>query len=212
MSAEHVTLLLASGSPRRRELLARLGVEFSVIVPDVDEAPIRGEAPAGHVVRVAAQKARAVAARRRDDAVLAADTIVVLAGRIFGKPASRAEAGAMLEELAGRTHEVLTGTTVLWAGREAAHLETARVTLVPHDEALYRWYVATGEVDDKAGAYAVQGKGAVLVSRVEGNVQAVMGLPLSPLPRLFERVGLRLSVGTAGLRLSRRGESARRAR
>lgn len=204
MRGKGPTLVLASGSPRRRELLARLGLEFSVVTPNVDESPLPGETPRTHAMRIARDKARAVAIRRRKNPVLAADTVVVLGRRIFGKPGSRADAASMLAELAGRTHTVLTATVIRWGEREAAHLESARVTLVPYREELYAWYVATGEVDDKAGAYAVQGKGAVLVERVEGNVQAVMGLPLAALPSLLERIGLDLAVGGDRLYLNRR--------
>ncbi len=204
MSGAAPRLVLASASPRRRDLLARLGLEFSVDVPDVDETPGPGEDPPAHAMRIAAAKASAVAARRPDVAVLAADTVVALGRRIFGKPASRPQAAAMLAELAGRTHTVFTATVLRCGGREADHLETARVSLVSGPPELYDWYVGTGEVDDKAGAYAVQGKGAVLVERVEGNVQAVMGLPLAALPRLFEALDLRLVVAGDLLVRSRR--------
>ena len=136
--------------------------------------------------------------------VLGADTVVTLGERIFGKPASRADAAAMLADLAGRTHVVLTALAIRWEEREATHLESARVVIVPYVQPLFDWYVATGEGDDKAGAYAVQGKGAALVERVEGNVQAVMGLPLAPLPALLAKVGLELTVDGDRLLLSRR--------
>jgi len=204
MSRAAPWLVLASASPRRRALLARLGLEFSVDVPDVDETPAPGEKPPAHAMRIAVAKARAVGTRRPDAAVLAADTVVALGTRIFGKPASRPEAAAMLAELAGRTHTVFTATVLRCGGREAHHLETASVKLVSGPPELYDWYVGTGEVDDKAGAYAVQGKGAVLVERIEGNVQAVMGLPLAALPRLFETMDLRLAVSGDRLTLSRK--------
>jgi septum formation protein len=204
MKRDGVELVLASGSPRRRELLARLGIDFSVIRPGVDEAPFPGEPPSAHVARLAAEKARAGSAQHPRAAVLAADTVVVLAARIFGKPATRVEAASMLAELAGRTHTVLTATALRWRTKETVQLETARVTLLPYSPELYGWYVATGEVDDKAGAYAVQGKGALLVERVEGNVQAVIGLPLAVIPRLLEQVGLRLTASGDRLALSPR--------
>ncbi len=204
MRGDAPSLVLASGSPRRRDLLARLGIEFSTHIPDVDETRRPGETPPAHVVRVAREKARVVSEDRADAAVLAADTVVVLGTKIFGKPASREEAASMLVELAGRTHTVLTAVVLRWGAREASHLEAASVTLAPYREELYRWYVATGEVDDKAGAYAVQGKGALLVERVEGNVQAVMGLPLAALPQLFARIGLNLAADSDRLVLIRR--------
>jgi septum formation protein len=204
MSRGTLTLVLASGSPRRRELLARLGLEMTVTAPDVDETPILGEPPPIHALRLAREKAAAAGALQPELPVLGADTVVVLGEKIFGKPGSRAEAAEMLAELAGKTHVVLTGLALRWGEREASHLESARVAIVPYGERLFAWYVATGEGDDKAGAYAVQGKGAVLVERVEGNVQAVMGLPLAPLPALFARVGLELTADGERLLLSPR--------
>jgi septum formation protein len=196
--------VLASGSPRRRDLLARLGLEVTVTAPDVDETPLFGEPPPLHALRLARDKAAAAGALHPELPVLGADTVVVLGEKIFGKPGSRAEAAEMLAELAGKTHVVLTALALRWGEREASHLESARVAIVPYARQLFEWYVATGEGDDKAGAYAVQGKGAVLVERVEGNVQAVMGLPLAPLPALFARVGLELTADGERLLLSPR--------
>jgi septum formation protein len=193
MNRRALTLVLASASPRRHELLGRLGLETTIVAPDIDETPLPSESPPIHAARVAREKARAVAARHPEFPVLSADTVVVLGGRILGKPADRREAAAMLADLAGATHTVLTALALRWGEREAGHLEATRVTFVPYSKELFAWYVGTGEGDDKAGAYAVQGKGAVLVERVEGNVQAVMGLPLASLPALFARVGLELA-------------------
>ena len=194
MSHRALPLVLASASPRRNELLRRLGLELVVDPAVIDETPEADETPAVHVQRVALAKARAVAARHPDLPVLAADTVVVLGPRIVGKPADREQSAAMLRDLAGRSHLVLTAVATTYSGRTASHLESARVTFVPWDEELYRWYLDTGEGADKAGSYAVQGQGALLVARVEGNVQAVVGLPLAPLPGLFSRLGLRLSA------------------
>jgi septum formation protein len=204
-------LVLASGSPRRRELLSRLGLELEVAPADIDETPLPGEAPSPHALRIARAKAEAASARRPGAPVLAADTIVVLDGEILGKPRHRDQAREMLRRLSGRSHLVITAVAVRFAGREATVVEQARVTFRPVAEPLLDWYLATGEADDKAGAYAVQGRGALLVDRVEGNVQAVVGLPLAPLPDLFARVGLRLEPAGDRLLLSRRGGSARRA-
>jgi septum formation protein len=204
MNRQALTLVLASASPRRHELLARLGLETEIVAPDIDETPLPAESPPIHAERVAREKARAVALRHPDLPVLSADTVVVLGDRILGKPADRREAAAMLADLAGTTHTVLTALALRWGEREAGHLEAARVTFVPYSKELFAWYVATGEGDDKAGAYAVQGKGAVLVERVEGNVQAVMGLPLASLPALFARVGLELAADGNRLIVSRR--------
>jgi septum formation protein len=199
-----LTLILASASPRRRELLAALGLAIECVPADVDESRRNGESPPEHVLRVAREKAAAVAARRPDSPVLGADTIVVLGDEILGKPADRADAGRMLDLLSGRTHTVLTAICVALDGCEATHLESAAVTFVSVPPALREWYLATGEGDDKAGAYAVQGVGAVLVATVDGNVQAVIGLPLAPLPGLLARLGLLLSAEGAALTLSRR--------
>jgi septum formation protein len=207
MSGAATALVLASGSPRRRELLARLGLAVEVAAQDVDERPVVGETPGAHAMRVARLKARAAIARYPESAVLAADTVVARGRRIFGKPRDRADAAAMLGDLAGTTHTVLTALVLLWNGQEAAHLEQARVTMTPFRRDLWRWYAGTGEGDDKAGAYAVQGQGALLVERVEGNVQAVVGLPLAVLPDLFGRVGLELAASGDRLALRPRGGS-----
>ena len=211
MSTAATALVLASGSPRRRELLARLGLEVVAAAQDVDEGPVAGESPGDHAVRVAGLKARAAVARHPGLPVLAADTVVALGERVLGKPRDRADAAAMLRLLAGKTHTVLTAVVVVWDGREAAHLEQSRVTMMAFRRELWSWYAGTGEGDDKAGAYAVQGKGALLVERVEGNVQAVVGLPLAALPGLLARVGLELTAAGAGLELRPRGGSPRRA-
>ena len=202
MTERPLTLVLASASPRRSELLGRLGLDVTVAVSHVDETPLAGEAPATYALRLALEKARAAARRHPGSPLLAADTVVALGDRIFGKPRDRAEAAAMLAELAGRTHAVVTAMAVLWREREATHVELARVTMVAPSAELRAWYLATGEGDDKAGAYAVQGKGALLIERVEGNVQAVVGLPLAPLPALLARVGLRLAAAGACLTLT----------
>lgn len=204
MNAEPLPLLLASGSPRRHELLSRLGLHVEVVVPRVDEQPRPGEPPAVHALRVARAKALEVSRVRPHDPVLAADTTVALGGEIFGKPADQSEARAMLERLSGRSHMVFTAVAVCFRSRLATHLESARVTFVAAKAQLLDWYASTGEGIDKAGAYAVQGAGALLVERIDGNVQAVVGLPLSPLPSLFARVGLELRPEADRLALSLR--------
>lgn len=188
-------LVLASGSPRRRELLAGLGLRFEVLVPDVDESVLPGEAAEDHVRRLALSKseaaARALAGRPGHHIVLSADTTVTLEGDILGKPRSDAEALTTLARLAGRSHEVLTACRLLRTADRRSALHTVRsvVRFRPWDEALARWYVATGEPRDKAGAYALQGKGAVLTAGVEGSWSNVVGLPLEALPGLFEEAG-----------------------
>ena len=172
-------LVLASASPRRRWLLAALGVPFSVLAVDIDERPHEGETPSVFAQRMAAEKARAVHAQRAGW-VLAADTIVELDGRIFGKPVDADDAAAMLQQLSGRTHVVRTAMTLLapsGATAEEASV-TTEVRFRPLDAAAIRAYVATGEPLDKAGAYAIQGEGAHLVDRVHGSYTNVIGLPL----------------------------------
>lgn len=194
MTRGALRLVLASASPRRRDLISVLDSDVMPLAPEIDETPLPDEVPAAHALRVALAKARAGAALKPDHPVLAADTIVVLDGEILGKPRSRDDARSTLGRLSGRTHDVMTGLAVSWRGREATHLETTRVTFAALAPDVMDWYVATGECDDKAGSYAIQARGALLVERIEGNVQSVMGLPLAALPALFARVGLALHV------------------
>jgi septum formation protein len=206
MTSEGLPLVLASGSPRRRELLQRLGLRLRTSPAELEEAPGPGESPPAYAMRLARAKATAVA-RKCSDPILAADTVVVLGSKILGKPEDRHAADAMLRGLAARSHVVLTATAVQWGSRQAHDLCCARVHFRPLSEEILAWYLATGEWTDKAGGYAVQGKGALLVERVEGNVQGVVGLPLSRLPALLAKVGLRLRHLDGRLVLSPRAES-----
>lgn len=178
-------LVLASGSPRRRELLATLGLTFVVDAADIEETEFAGEDPQSYVVRLARSKAEHVAARHAPGTiVIGADTTVELDGIILGKPTDLGHAGSMLAALSGRTHRVHTGMAVVMAGSASdawARLTTTYVTFRMLDEATIERYVATGEPMDKAGAYAIQGFGGALVARVSGNVQNVVGLPLADL-------------------------------
>lgn len=180
-----MTLTLASASPRRREMLAQLGIDLRVEPADTDETPRPGEPATDYVLRVAREKARAV----RGDVVLAADTAVVLDGAILGKPQDDGDARQMLRALSGRAHHVLTGVCGRRAAREEVHVEASVVRFVPLDEAAIAWYVGTGEPADKAGAYAVQGLGGALVARVEGSISNVIGLPLAETLALLGRLG-----------------------
>jgi septum formation protein len=171
-------IVLASGSPRRKQLLEMLRIPFRVIAPDVDEHVRPGEPPDAYVTRLSRAKAQAVVARTPGDVVLAADTTVVLDGRIFEKPTSPAHAVEMLGQLQARTHDVLTSVAVARDGEIAQALDRSRVTFRPADRQMLEDYVATGEPLDKAGAYAIQGLGAPLIERVEGDFFGVMGLPL----------------------------------
>lgn len=188
-------LYLASASPRRRELLASLGLTFHVEPAAVDETFQPGESAEEHVVRLAAKKAATVAAALRhraiDALVLAADTTVTIDGSVLGKPADAAEAVTMLRRLAGRRHDVLTACRLVRNddGRAAAVVASSAVTFKPWHEPLVRWYVATGEPMDKAGAYGIQERGVLLTAGIEGSWSNVVGLPVELLSGLFDDVG-----------------------
>ncbi|MFV3330604.1 Maf family protein [Pseudomonas sp. NY15437] len=174
-------LYLASSSPRRRELLTQIGLPFHIVPASIDETPEAGETAHAYVERLARSKAQAglnFLAQRADVCVLGADTAVVLDGRILGKPVDRDDALAMLQALSGREHEVLTAVAVADRDRCEARVVSSRVTFraVSAEEAERYW--ETGEPQDKAGGYAIQGLAAVFVSRVEGSYSAVVGLPL----------------------------------
>ena len=182
-------IVLASSSPRRKQLLEMLRIPFRVIVPDVDERVLPGEAPDAYVTRLSSAKAQAVVFQVPGEIVLAADTTVVLGSEILGKPESAAHAVDMLLRLQGQTHEVLTAVAVARDDVLEQALDRSRVTFRPVDQALLAAYVATGEPMDKAGAYAVQGLGAPLIERVEGDFFGVMGLPLRLALDLLARLG-----------------------
>jgi len=193
VTARQVPLVLASVSPRRRELLRLLGLTFEVSPSDIDETWRNGEAPAVHAERLAREKA---AARPVPGAaVIGADTIVVVDGEILGKPRDAAEARAMLRRLSGREHVVYTGVAVARDGRLASGIRQTTVRFHPLEDAAIAEYVATGEPLDKAGAYGIQGYGAVLVERIEGDYFTVMGLGLELLVELLAAVGLRYRFG-----------------
>jgi len=181
------SLLLASASPRRRRLLASLGVEFTVLPTSAEPDPAPGEGPADYALRAALAKAEEAAALRPGTLVIAADTIVVLGSEIMGKPRDEAHALRMLERLAGVTHQVITGCRLLPPAGSAlqpvSFAAFSDVTMIPASRAALAAYVATGEPADKAGAYAIQGKGGFLVERVAGSYTNVVGLPLAKLCR-----------------------------
>jgi nucleoside triphosphate pyrophosphatase len=183
-------IVLASGSPRRRQLLEMLGIPFRVVAPGVDETRHNPELPERYVTRVACAKAVAVAARARDDVVLAADTTVVQRGEIFGKPKDAGAAVEMLRRLQGRTHQVMTAVAVARAERIEHAIDVTDVTFRPLSEEQIADYVATGEPMDKAGAYAIQGRGAALVEVIHGDFFGVMGLPVRLALELLERFGV----------------------
>lgn len=174
------TLVLASGSPRRAEILRAVNWPFAAEAADVDESLRAGEAAVRYVERLARTKAETVAARRLFGLTLGADTIVVLDGEILGKPHDDGDARRMLRGLRGRWHEVLTGVALVRA--ETKHVlvahERTRVRFAPMTDAEVDWYIATGEPADKAGAYAVQGQGALFIEAIDGDYWNVVGLPV----------------------------------
>ena len=207
-------LILASGSPRRHQMLRDLGVPFEVCLPDVDEGRLRGEPAARYAQRLAEKKATAAAEKLglkdgsaigEDWALLAADTIVVHGTLVLGKPSSAADATAMLRKLSGRTHEVITA--FCWLGRKdeksriATSLVRTNVRFASMSPSFWSWYVSTGESMDKAGAYAAQGIGMSFIERVSGSYSNVVGLPLPQVLKAFSRTfggELRELCGKAG--------------
>lgn len=189
--APDAQIVLASESPRRAELLARMGIEYVVVPAAIDESPLPGERPEALAARLATMKARAVAARREDALpVLAADTVVVLDERMLGKPEDEAECVAMLLALAARTHEVLTAVALVRGARCECALDRSRVTFrsITRTEALAYW--ATGEPRDKAGGYGIQGVGGIFVSHIEGSYSGIVGLPVALTESLLRAFGV----------------------
>lgn len=188
---------LASISPRRRELLAQIGVPHTVVAAHVDESLLAGESPREYVARLARLKATTVRSRGESLPVLAADTSVVLDGIVYGKPADRAEGIAMLEALAGRTHEVLTAVALASARGVALRVNSSSVRFRPIERPELEAYWETGEPRDKAGGYAIQGYGAVFVADLSGSYSGVMGLPLNEAAELLRAAGIRYWMGAA---------------
>jgi len=201
-----VTLVLASASPRRQELLRNAGIAFTVQAAEIDETPRAGESPRDCAERLAREKALAVSLSRPEDSVIGADTIVVVSGKILGKPVDAADAIRMLRLLSGRVHEVITGVCLLGApasgrlpvlGKTSRHgtrelrtaSETTLVTMCELSDREIRDYVATGEPMDKAGAYAIQGIAARWIPRIEGDYSNVVGLPVALVYRMLREKG-----------------------
>jgi septum formation protein len=191
--APHV--VLASASPRRRELLALIGIAHEVRPADVDESIPPGEPPAVHAERLARSKAEAVGRGDPAAIVIAADTIVVIDDDILGKPRDAAEATKMLRRLSGRTHTVYTGVAVRRAATTVSAVEHVAVTFRPLTDERIASYIATGEPMDKAGAYGIQGFGATIVERIDGDYFAVMGLAVGTMVELMTQVGVRYEFG-----------------
>lgn len=186
-------MILASGSPRRRDFLQQIDVQFEVRISDVEEQVEQGEQPENFTIRMALMKARAVAEKAEHGAfVLGADTTVVLEDKILGKPRDMAHAAQMLGMLSAREHRVLTAVVLMKAqgGEVSRFLSQTWVRFRKLSDELIQWYIRTKEPMDKAGAYAIQGKGGVLVDSITGSYTNVVGLPLSETARMLERAGI----------------------
>jgi septum formation protein len=188
------SIILASNSPRRREMLKQIGLDFAVVPADVDEVVLPGEEPEAYAVRVAQDKAQVAARKAGGGVVIAADTIVVLGDRILGKPVDASDAERMLNLLSGREHRVITGLVLLDAtsGRSLARTSVTRVWFRSLSIEEIRSYAASGEPLDKAGAYGIQEKGALLVQKIDGCYFNVVGLPLSLLGEMLSEFGISL--------------------
>lgn len=187
-------LILASSSPRRVSYLKQLGFRFVTARPEVDERPRAGEKPRDYVRRLALEKARQVAGGHPRSWVVAADTTVVVNGSALGKPRDANDARRMLRKLSGRWHQVLSGLALICReqGKEVTSASLTRVRFKKMTEAEIRWYVDTGEPSDKAGAYAIQGKGGFFVERIVGSASNVVGFPVEEFYRLMLKTGLKL--------------------
>ena len=198
--ARFPVIVLASGSPRRTELLTGLGLPHEIDPSEIDESFVAGETAGARVARLAVEKAQAVRTRHREAWLLAGDTEVVLDGESLGKPRDGRDARRMLGRLAGRSHLVLSSIALLRPGAPAdVDVVATRVHLRELDARTVDRYVATGEPLDKAGAYGIQGLGSTLVDRIEGDYTAVVGLPVVALVRLLERAGLRWAFAVGWL-------------
>ena len=181
-------LILASGSPRRARILGTLGLKFLIRPSDVDETITRGESPRAAVKRLALRKVRE-GFRRPEDAVIAADTVVAVRGRILGKPASEREARAMLRRLSGRSHQVVTGMAVSRNGKVVSALDLTEVRFRRMTGREIGAYVRSGEPMDKAGAYHIDGAGAAFIEWIKGSPSNVAGLSVTTARRLLRKVG-----------------------
>lgn len=186
-------IVLASRSPRRKEILEKLGLVFEIDPPEIDETPRERENPLSYVQRIAAAKADKVALRHEQQCVvIAADTTVALDGEIFGQPRDVDEARRMIQKLSKKSHSVHTAVSVRFDGKSANGFDTASVMMREVTPELLEWYLATGESMGKAGAYAVQGQGATLVAEVRGEIDTVIGLPVWLLTERLGKVGVKL--------------------
>lgn len=185
-------LVLASASPRRRELLSSIGLDFEVVPSRIEERREEGEEPEAYVLRLSREKAEEVASRRPEAWVIGADTTVYIDHTILEKPSDPADAVRMLRTISGREHTVFTGITLVGPAKSSreSRVVSTQVTMINLTEEEIIWYVATGEPMDKAGAYAVQGVGAMFISSIRGNYTNVVGLPLSVLFDMMRQAGI----------------------
>lgn len=187
--------ILASGSPRRHDLLDLIGIRHEVVPANIDESVRGRESPAKHAERLAREKASVVAARDPQSVAVGADTIVLIGKKILGKPANSVDAGSMLKLLSGREHTVVTAVAVARGKKVVSAVEEVSVTFRELSDDEIDAYIATGEPMDKAGAYGIQGYGATIVERIDGDYFAVMGLPLVKLVSLLGEVGIEYRFG-----------------
>ncbi len=187
-------LILASGSPRRKEFISYLGIDYDVEIPNIDESPVHGETPSELVLRLSCLKADFISQKRSDSVVIAADTVVCFNGMILGKPSSREDAFNMIKMLQGHTHTVYTGVTVQKGNLKRSKVVSTEVTFDSMDDDFIRNYVSSGECDDKAGAYAIQGIASMFISQVKGSVSSVVGLPINEVVKYLREFGLEIPV------------------
>lgn len=189
---EHPRIILASGSPRRKDLLEGLGLNFEIIPADLDEDSFSATSPAELVATLSLEKARAVASQHSSALIIAADTIVVLDDDILGKPKDLAENKQFIRRLANRSHSVFTGHTLMFKGQEETHVEEAKVFFRDLSDDELERFVATGDGLDKAGGYGIQGYGSTLVPRIEGDYFTIVGLSIVSVVHLAKRLGVTL--------------------
>ena len=185
-------IILASKSPRRKQLLSMMGLDFTVQTADIDETMDPSQTPAHEVAAVSARKAAKIAAQHPDDVIVSADTIVVIVGKILGKPKDEADAARMLRLRSGRTHTVYTGLTVFSHGESKTQVVGTEVTFRDFTDAQITVYIQTGEPMDKAGSYGIQGYGSMFVSHLSGDYFCVMGLPVCTLSQMLEEAGIQV--------------------
>ncbi len=184
-------LILASGSPRRSKFFSMLGIDFSIIIPNIDETPLAGELPKDLVSRLSYQKACSVAKDNYGSIVVAADTVIDLDGKILGKPGNREESIQMLKMLSGRSHLVYTGVAVVFQDKTRKIIEETKITFAPVSNELASFYADTEEGLDKAGGYAIQGIASMFIEKIEGSLSSVIGLPFSQVMNILMEFGIR---------------------